>query len=90
MILVRPQRFSVLTILLAAGVALRAAPLARSADPGKEKQAAYPASRPFALTVLGPDGKCVPKIEVEIRSTPRLATAQIREGEFARSDEYGV
>jgi beta-lactamase regulating signal transducer with metallopeptidase domain len=44
----------------------------------------------FALTVMGPDGKVVPRIEIEVRSRPRLKTAQILEGQFVRSDEYGV
>jgi beta-lactamase regulating signal transducer with metallopeptidase domain/uncharacterized GH25 family protein len=49
-----------------------------------------PTNGTFALTVMGSDGKAVPRIELEIRSRPRLQAAQVREGQFLRPDEFGV
>ncbi len=77
-------------MLLAAGVVLRAGPLARCADTGKRTQAAHPGSRPFLLTVLGPDGKGLPGVPVEFRVEPPLTANQIREGRFLRAEASGV
>ena len=90
MILDRPLRFSVFVILLAAGVALRAGPLLRSADTAKGTQAALIGWRPFVLTVLGPDGKALPGVPVEFRVEPPLTANQIREGRFLRAETTGV
>jgi Carboxypeptidase regulatory-like domain len=38
------------------------------------------------LTVLGPDGKALPKAPVEIRCNPAFGAAQVREGKFLRSE----
>jgi hypothetical protein len=90
MILDRPPRFSVFMMLLAAGVAWRAAPLARCADAGKGTQAAHPVSLPFVLTVQGPDGRALARVAVQIRYEPAIDAAQVREGKFLRSEPGAV
>jgi hypothetical protein len=77
-------------MLLAAGVAWRAAPLARCADAGNGTQAAHAASRPFALTVQGPDGRALARVAVQIRCEPAIDAAQVREGKFLRSEPGAV
>src|SRR5579871_895261 len=86
----RPTRFSVLTMLLAAGIAFRLEPLAHSADPGQQPQAAITASQRFVLTVLAPDGKVLPNVPVEIRCDPAVAAVQVREGKFLRTEADAV
>ena len=90
MILDRLPRFSVLMILLAAGALLRARPVARCADAGKQAQASIPAPRPFVLTVVGPDGKILPRVPVQIRSQPQITAIKVREGRFLRSESGAV
>ena len=77
-------------MLLAAGALLRAAPLARCADAEKGTQAAHPASRPFVLTVQGPEGKVLPRVPVQIRCEPAIDAEQIREGKFLRGEAGAV
>src|ERR1700722_13957949 len=90
MIVDRRPRFSLFMMLLAAGPLLRAAPLAWCADAEKGTQAALPASRPFLLTILGPDGKGLPGVSVEFRVERPLTANQIREGRFLRAEASGV
>src|ERR1700722_8376952 len=86
MICSRPTRFSVLRTLLAAAIALRSGSPARCAEPDREPQPAFTSAGRFVLTVLGPDGKALPKAPVEIRCNPAFGAAQVREGKFLRSE----
>jgi len=86
----RPLRISAFAILLAAGVALPSGPLARSADTARETQAALAGSRPFVLTVLGPNGKALPRVPVEFRCERAITAMQVQEGRFLRAEAGGV
>ena len=45
--------------------------------------------RLFRLNVVGPDGKPVPHVSVEIRTSPAPTAKQIRRGKFIRTATYG-
>ena len=45
--------------------------------------------RLFQLNVVGPDGKPVPHVSVEIRTSPAPTAKQIRRGKFIRTATYG-
>jgi beta-lactamase regulating signal transducer with metallopeptidase domain/uncharacterized GH25 family protein len=61
-----------------------------SKGPAGQSQTPPADHRVFALTVVGPDGKAIPRTRVEVRSRPALKTSQIREGESLRPNAYGV
>jgi hypothetical protein len=89
------DRFSLITMLLSAAVALRTVPnaaeVARADENRKETHSSLVQSRLFELTVLGPDGKKVlPAVQVEFRSEPAITAQQVREGKFLRSEPDAV
>jgi hypothetical protein len=53
-------------------------------------EAADQQSKTFALSVVGPDGKAVPDIAVEVRGEPPVRREQIREGRFLRQGKNGM
>ena len=44
----------------------------------------------FELLVVGPDGKPVPKVKVEMRSTPAVTAEQVVVGKFVKKLEVEI
>ncbi len=64
--------------------------LAGPPDAKSKGQVARADHRVLALNVVGPDGKVVPEIALEIRSEPSLKVGQILEGDLFRRMRYGI
>jgi uncharacterized GH25 family protein len=92
---VRPSRGPImtivaLTVLLLFGatawkVAAGSATAQSTAAETKEKKKLQ-----FELHVVGPDGKPVPRAQIDIRSNPAPTREQIKSGEFVRRSSYGT
>lgn len=70
---------SLALLLMAAGLFLR----------GGHSHAEEPPSQPFALLVVGPDGRPI-QGQVELRGSPLLTAEQITRGKFLRKANYGT
>jgi uncharacterized GH25 family protein len=84
---------AICALLSCFGAALSAGPARTFAGTpdSKLKAPAAPAKHQnLALTVMGPDGKVVPEITIEIRSEPSLKVGQILEGDLFRRMQYGI
>ncbi len=57
----------------------------QSRDRGQDQH-----SKTFALSVVGPDGKAVPDVSLEVRGDPPVKVEQIREGRFLRQGKDGI
>ena len=80
--------------LFAAAVSLAelqaASDVGRPASAKPDAHAAPDRNQSFAFSVVGPDGKAVPEIAVEIRGEPPVTPEQIREGRFLRQGKNGI
>ncbi len=80
--------------LFAAAVSLpelqAASDVGRPASAKPDAHAAPDRNQSFAFSVVGPDGKAVPDIAVEIRGQPPVTAEQIREGRFLRQGKNGI
>jgi hypothetical protein len=90
----RSAWLAVRAFLFAAAVSLpelhAASDVGRSASAKPVAHAAPDRNQSIALSVVGPDGKAVPEIAVEVRGEPPITAEQIREGRFLRQGKNGI
>ena len=86
----RVRPFAVCCLLIAAAVSRPAVQGADKPSNANPETGVNQHSKTFALSVVGPDGKAVPDVSLEVRGDPPVKVEQIREGRFLRQGKDGI